>query len=133
MKRLVLSVCKSKEIFILYTKPTIIVEMQLFYSQRPSYQKLHIWTLQSWKIYWPLIHLALTVFCRYIKVPKGNFGVYDPTEIHRMGQLKNHMRDAVIGLAYYLIFFFIYLYWYVVKISYPLTLSFSIRESGPDW
>lgn len=49
--------------------------------------------------------------CRYVKVPAGNFGVYDPTEIHRLGQLKTHMRDSVIGLGYYLVFFFIYLYW----------------------
>ncbi|KAK4295927.1 hypothetical protein Pmani_031538 [Petrolisthes manimaculis] len=54
--------------------------------------------------------LAAFLLREYLKVPTGNFGVYDPTEIHRLGQLKTHMRDAVIGLAYYLVFFFIYLY-----------------------
>lgn len=44
-------------------------------------------------------------------VPKGNLGVYDPTEIHNRGQLKRHMRDCMINLGYYLVFFFIYLYW----------------------
>ncbi|XP_042216606.1 protein cornichon homolog 4-like [Homarus americanus] len=56
------------------------------------------------------IPLAVFLIREYVKVPTGNFGVYDPTEIHRMGQLKTHMRDAVIGLAYYLVFFFICLY-----------------------
>lgn len=45
--------------------------------------------------------------------PRGNMGVYDPTEIHNRGQLKRHMRDCMIYLGYYLVFFFIYLYWYV--------------------
>lgn len=54
--------------------------------------------------------LAAFLIREYVKVPAGNFGVYDPTEIHRMGQLKTHMRDSVIGMGYYLVFFFIYLY-----------------------
>jgi hypothetical protein len=48
---------------------------------------------------------------RYISTPKGNIGVYDPTEIHNKGQLKRHMRDCMIGLGYYLLMFFVYLYW----------------------
>ncbi|XP_066981607.1 protein cornichon homolog 4 [Macrobrachium rosenbergii] len=62
------------------------------------------------------IPLAVYIIREYVKVPKGNFGVYDPTEIHRMGQLKAHMRDAVIGLAYYLVFFFIYLYCFLTHL-----------------
>ncbi|KAK8394755.1 hypothetical protein O3P69_005911 [Scylla paramamosain] len=54
--------------------------------------------------------LAAFLIREYVKVPAGNFGVYDPTEIHHMGQLKAHMRDSVIGMGYYLVFFFIYLY-----------------------
>lgn len=46
-----------------------------------------------------------------VAVPRGNLGVYDPTEIHNRGQLKRHMRDSMIYLGYYLVFFFIYLYW----------------------
>lgn len=46
-----------------------------------------------------------------VNIPKGNLGVFDPTEIHNRGQLKRHMRDCMIYLGYYLIFFFIYLYW----------------------
>ncbi|KAK7005377.1 Protein cornichon 4 [Halocaridina rubra] len=62
------------------------------------------------------VPLAIYIIREYMKVPAGNFGVYDPTEIHRMGQLKAHMRDAVIGLAYYLVFFFIYLYCFLTHL-----------------
>ncbi|KAH7971772.1 hypothetical protein HPB52_002756 [Rhipicephalus sanguineus] len=48
---------------------------------------------------------------KYLSVPDCNFGVYDPTEIHNRGNLKRHLRDSMIRLAFYLIFFFIYLYW----------------------
>lgn len=57
----------------------------------------------------------LTLFCpcfpyRYLKVPMGNMGVFDPTEIHNRGQLKSHMKEAMIKLGYHLLCFFIYLY-----------------------
>lgn len=47
---------------------------------------------------------------RSIKVPMGNMGVFDPTEIHNRGQLKAHMKEAMIKLGYHLLCFFIYLY-----------------------
>ncbi|KAF3840242.1 hypothetical protein F7725_018959 [Dissostichus mawsoni] len=46
----------------------------------------------------------------YVKVPMGNMGVFDPTEIHNRGQLKSHMKEAMIKLGYHLLCFFIYLY-----------------------
>ncbi|XP_059422956.1 protein cornichon homolog 4-like isoform X1 [Carassius carassius] len=52
----------------------------------------------SWNVY------------RYVKVPVGNMGVYDPTEIHNRGQLKSHMKEAMIKLGFHLLCFFIYLY-----------------------
>lgn len=58
-----------------------------------------------------IFYEALPVGRRYWTVPSGNFGVYDPTEIHRMGQLKRHMRDVFVGVMFYLVAFFIYLYW----------------------
>ncbi|XP_022667126.1 protein cornichon homolog 4-like isoform X1 [Varroa jacobsoni] len=51
---------------------------------------------------------------RVLKVPGGNVGVYDPTEIHNRGGLKLHMRDSMIRLAFYLIMFFIYLYCMII-------------------
>lgn len=44
-------------------------------------------------------------------VPRGNMGLYDPTEIHNRGMVRKHLRDCLIGLAFYLIMFFVYLYW----------------------
>ncbi|XP_051981078.1 protein cornichon homolog 4-like [Xyrauchen texanus] len=54
--------------------------------------------VSSWNVY------------RYVKVPMGNMGVYDPTEIHNRGQLKSHMKEAMIKLGFHLLCFFIYLY-----------------------
>ena len=38
----------------------------------------------AWNIYWDIM------------VPSGNMGVSDPTEIHNRGQLKSHMKEAMI-------------------------------------
>lgn len=43
-------------------------------------------------------------------VPSGNMGVFDPTEIHNRGQLKSHMKEAMIKLGFHLLCFFMYLY-----------------------
>lgn len=45
------------------------------------------------------------------RMPRGNIGIYDPTEIHNRGMVKIHMRNCLIFMAFYLIMFFIYLYW----------------------
>uniref|UniRef100_A0A8P0PQL2 Cornichon family AMPA receptor auxiliary protein 4 n=1 Tax=Canis lupus familiaris TaxID=9615 RepID=A0A8P0PQL2_CANLF len=47
---------------------------------------------------------------RFIMVPSGNMGVFDPTEIHNRGQLKSHMKEAMIKLGFHLLCFFMYLY-----------------------
>lgn len=59
----------------------------------------------------------LFVCLRYVKVPMGNMGVFDPTEIHNRGQLKSHMKEAMIKLGYHLLCFFIYLYRYTSAAS----------------
>ncbi|KAL3265820.1 hypothetical protein HHI36_010017 [Cryptolaemus montrouzieri] len=63
-----------------------------------------------------LLNLPMALWCAYeiIKVPSGNLGVFDPTEIHNRGQLKIHMRDCMIHLGYYLLFFFLYLYCLII-------------------
>lgn len=48
-------------------------------------------------------------------VPSGNMGVFDPTEIHNRGQLKSHMKEAMIKLGFHLLCFFMYLYRLVSK------------------
>ncbi|XP_062547939.1 protein cornichon homolog 4 [Armigeres subalbatus] len=45
-----------------------------------------------------------------VKVPSGNLGIFDPAEIHNRGMVKKHMRDTMIGLGFYMIIFFVYLY-----------------------
>lgn len=60
--------------------------------------------------------LAVWLCYEFYTVPKGNMGVYDPTEIHNRGQLTKHMRDSMVHLGYYLIFFFIYLYCLIVSL-----------------
>lgn len=59
-----------------------------------------------------LVNLLMFTYLtyQYFAIPLGNLGVYDPAEIHNRGQLKKHMRDVMINIGYYLIFFFIYLY-----------------------
>ncbi|XP_018336228.1 protein cornichon homolog 4 [Agrilus planipennis] len=65
-----------------------------------------------------LANIPMTAWLAYeiLKVPKGNLGVYDPTEIHNRGQLKKHMRDCMIYVGYYMLFFFIYLYCMIVSL-----------------
>ncbi|KAK4886417.1 hypothetical protein RN001_002688 [Aquatica leii] len=64
------------------------------------------------------INIPMVVWLGYevAHMPSGNLGVYDPTEIHNRGQLKRHMRDCMIYLGYYLVFFFIYLYGMIVSL-----------------
>lgn len=59
-----------------------------------------------------ICNLPMTVWLLYdvLKVPKGNIGVYDPTEIHNRGQLSKYMKNCLICIGFYLIFFFVYLY-----------------------
>ncbi|GLG93174.1 Protein cornichon [Gryllus bimaculatus] len=65
-----------------------------------------------------LVNLPMTLWLAYehFTVPTGNTGVYDPTEIHNRGQLKKHMRDCMIYLGYYLIFFVVYLYCLIISL-----------------
>lgn len=63
-----------------------------------------------WFIFLLNFPVAVWNIYRYVKVPMGNMGVFDPTEIHNRGQLKSHMKEAMIKLGYHLLCFFIYLY-----------------------
>ncbi|XP_076296779.1 cornichon-like protein [Lasioglossum baleicum] len=65
-----------------------------------------------------VVNLPMTLWLlyEYFGVPKGNLGVYDPTEIHNCRQLKRHIKDCMIYLGNYLIFFFIYLYCMIIAL-----------------
>ncbi|MXQ81983.1 hypothetical protein E5288_WYG004979 [Bos mutus] len=63
-----------------------------------------------WFIFLLNLPVAAWNIYRYIMVPSGNMGVFDPTEIHNRGQLKSHMKEAMIKLGFHLLCFFMYLY-----------------------
>ncbi|XP_019870478.1 protein cornichon homolog 4 [Aethina tumida] len=59
-----------------------------------------------------LINLPITVFLIYelLKLPSGNMGLYDPTEIHKREVIHRHMKNSIICGVFYLAMFFIYMY-----------------------
>ncbi|XP_042704503.2 protein cornichon homolog 4 isoform X1 [Chrysemys picta bellii] len=63
-----------------------------------------------WFIFLLNLPVATWNIYRFIMVPSGNLGVFDPTEIHNRGQLKSHMKEAMIKLGFHLLCFFMYLY-----------------------
>lgn len=69
--------------------------------------------------YWLLLinapALGWSIYELY-KLPPGNIGVFDPTEIHNRGMIKKHLKDCMIYLGFYLVIFFVYLYWYVDRL-----------------
>ncbi|KAI1284927.1 Protein cornichon -like protein 4 [Halotydeus destructor] len=64
-------------------------------------------------LYWPMIAWLLL---RQHRIPRGNLGTYDPTEIHNKGNLKKHIRDSVVRLCFHLVFFFIFLYSLIIAL-----------------
>ncbi|XP_036111495.1 protein cornichon homolog 4-like [Molossus molossus] len=63
-----------------------------------------------WFIFLLNLPVATWTISRFIMVPSGNMGEFDPTEIHSRGQLKSHMKEAMIKLGFHLLCFFMYLY-----------------------
>ncbi|XP_026499247.1 protein cornichon homolog 4 [Vanessa tameamea] len=65
-----------------------------------------------------LFNLPMFIYLtfEYFTIPQGNLGAYDPAEIHNRGQLKKHLRDVMIYIGYYLLFFFIYLYCFILAL-----------------
>ncbi|XP_050422248.1 protein cornichon homolog 4 [Adelges cooleyi] len=52
----------------------------------------------------------------YMMIPRGNMGLYDPTEIHHRGQIRKSMRGFVIFTGWYLLTFFFYLYFMILSV-----------------
>lgn len=65
-----------------------------------------------------LLNLPMFIWLsfEYFTIPRGNLGAYDPAEIHNRGQLKRHLRDVMIHIGHYLVFFFIYLYCFILAL-----------------
>ena len=73
---------------------------------------IHFLLLVHGKWLLSLINTLITVWyiVQAINVPKGNFGIYDPTEIQNGQQYKKHMRECIIQIGVYLLLFFVYLF-----------------------
>lgn len=50
------------------------------------------------------------VLCRFVTLPSGSMGVYDPTEIRNRGLLLCFQKEAFIKTGYHLVTFFVSLY-----------------------
>jgi len=75
-----------------------------------------VFLLHGWLLLFTL-NLPMASWSAYqiIKIPSGNIGLFDPMEIHNRGQLKAHMRDVLVKMAFYLLTFFFYLYCMIVS------------------
>lgn len=68
----------------------------------------------SWILFIANVPMVGWLLYDLIKVPTGNLGIYDPAEIHNRGMVKRHLRDTMIGLGFYMIIFFVYLYCMII-------------------
>lgn len=68
----------------------------------------------NWLLFIANVPMAGWLFYDVFKVPTGNLGIYDPAEIHNRGMVKKHLRDTMIGLGFYMIIFFVYLYCMII-------------------
>ncbi|OXA58757.1 Protein cornichon 4 [Folsomia candida] len=112
----------------------VIEKVKRFLGSSQLYYKLNLWLkwnipavvgqgivtvcflLHGWFLLFTL-NLPMASWSSYqvLKIPSGNLGLYDPMEIHNRGQLKNHMRDVLIKMAFHLVAFFVYLYCMIVS------------------
>ncbi|KAK2149302.1 hypothetical protein LSH36_455g00010 [Paralvinella palmiformis] len=60
--------------------------------------------------------MTVWIIYRFLTVPSGYIGMYDPAEIHNRQLLKGYMRENIIKLGYHLLFFFIYLYSMIIAL-----------------
>lgn len=58
-----------------------------------------------------LIYSVTSCGCRYMTLPPGSMGMYDPTEIRNRGMLLRFQKEAFVKIGYHLVVFFILLYW----------------------
>ena len=60
-----------------------------------------------------LILMSVTLFVRrfrYVTLPAGSIGVYDPTEIRNRGALGRFQKETFVKIGVHLVVFFISLY-----------------------
>ena len=71
-----------------------------------SIHLIDVWQMQG-------EHLVITHLSscfRYITLPPGSLGIYDPTEIRNRGMLARFQKEALVKIGYHVIVFFISLY-----------------------
>jgi len=64
---------------------------------------------------------------RFVSVPVGNIGYYDPTQIHNRTFLKLSIRETMVKLFFYIGFFFVSMY----SLVYSL-ITWSMPNSMPN-
>lgn len=66
----------------------------------------------NWHVFLLLLQLGpfLYLFNKFLRVPPGSSGQYDPTQIHNRSYIKVFIREAMVKLGFFIVFFFIYLY-----------------------
>ncbi|RWS26238.1 cornichon-like protein [Leptotrombidium deliense] len=69
-----------------------------------------------WYLFALNLPMIFWLILKYQSTPKGNIGLYDPTEIHNYRRLKEHFRDTLIKLAYNLLMFCVYLYCLIISL-----------------
>ena len=59
------------------------------------------------------LHVCVSenIVSRYMTLPPGSMGMYDPTEIRNRGMLLRFQKEAFIKVGYHLVVFFVLLYW----------------------
>lgn len=72
----------------------------------------------SWHWFMFIILCPMTIYLvhRYVTLPVGSMGVYDPTEIRNRGMLTKFQKESFIKIAYHLVTFFISLYGFIVAL-----------------
>lgn len=97
-----------------------------YINSRECSSRLNFWTYP--RIILQVCHTVLLVICRSwllsfmsfpftswlvynaLKVPSGNSGLFDPTEIHIRQNLRTAIKWSLVFMAYHMISFFLYMY-----------------------
>lgn len=104
-----------------YNPHTVDSDMALvlLHPSQPSLRVPHLQVIIR-ELHYVTVGVTLSVCalcCRYVNLPAGSMGIYDPTEIRNRGLLSRFQKEAFVKIAYHLITFFIALYGLVLTCS----------------
>lgn len=70
--------------------------------------------------HWALfgVHVVMTTWLslRLYTVPKGNVGIFDPTDLHSRIVLRDHMKSCIFRTIVYLFSFLVFLYCFIISV-----------------